>query len=136
MKKKIHSEYTMSILTELNRKADYHKSKFENCKQLIEDDFSYQISWQLETMVTNNHLMNLYLNTALIVQEEGAESGLHIALDKWKGYTSKVYNVRSASTSEVSNMMSTWKYICKLETCEYIENLIKSYQPKLNLKKS
>ena len=133
---KIQTEYTMDVLTELNRKADYHKSKFENCKQLIDDDFAYQISWQLESMVTNQHLMNLCLTTALIIEEEGAETGLHLALDKWKGYTSKVYNVRSASTSEVTNMISTWKYICKLEVCEYIENLIKSYQPKINLKKS
>lgn len=136
MEIKIQTEYTMGVLTELNRKADYHKSKFENCKQLMDDDFAYQVAWQLEDAVMNQHLMNLYLTTALVVEEEGAESGLHIALERWREHTSKVYNVRSNSTSEVSNMISTWKYICKLEVCEHIERLINSYQPKLNLKKS
>ena len=136
MKTKIHSEYTMGVLADLNCKAHYHNSKFENCKQLIDDDFAYQVAWQLEDAVINQHLTNLYLTTASMVEEEGAESGLHLALERWREYTSKVYNVRNNSTSEVSNMMSTWKYICKLEVCEYIEKLINSYQPKLNLKKS
>lgn len=136
MKIEIQSEYTTSVLKELNRKADYHKSKFENCKQLMDDDFAYQVSFQLEDAVTNQHLMNLYLTTASMVEENGAESGLHLALERWREYTSRVYNVRNNSTNEVSNMMSTWKYICKLEVCEYIEMLINSYQPKINLKKS
>lgn len=135
METKIQSEYTTSVLKELNRKADYHKSKFENCKQLMDDDFAYQVAWQLEDAVINQHLMNLYVKTAYVVEENGAESGLHLALEGWREYTSKVYNVRNNSTSEVSNMMSTWKYICKLEVCEYIEKLINSDQPKLNLKK-
>jgi hypothetical protein len=127
------SKHTEEVLHELNRRAEYCKGKFENGKQLINDDFGFQLSWQLQDMVMNHELMKLYQTTALIVEEEGAETGLHTALDKWKHYLSRLYNVRESSTNEVANMTSTWKYICKVEVCEVIETLMK--KPKLNLEK-
>jgi hypothetical protein len=133
MEKKIHSQYTMGVLTELNNKAAYHKSKFANCKQLMDDDFAYQVPWQLEDAVTNHYLMNLYLSVATAVEETDAQTGLAYCLDKYKEYTSKLYNVRGTSTNEVSNMMSTWKFICTLEVCEVLEKMIQ--QPKLKLEK-
>jgi hypothetical protein len=134
VEKTIKSQYTMGVLTELNNKANYHRNKFVNCKQLVDDDFAYQLAWQLEDMVTNHYLMNLYLSVAHAVEESDAQTGLLYCLSKYKEYTSKTYNVRGTSTSEVSNMMSTWKYICTLEVCEVLEKMIKQ-KPKLNLAK-
>jgi len=117
----------MEKLTQLQQLKEVYERLLENTKEnlngnlnRLQNDFENEFTWNAKSAYTNSVQVRLY---ELIIGRIN-EDKLDMAAAEISEFVSRIYNVRSTSTCELTNASSTWKYIVYSDTLEQLKKNI------------
>jgi len=118
---------------ELKSKIKYLSDRVKKDEDKLKENFVYWFSWVIEELYMNKYKIEKYESVLARIEiikgaesVESTEQALEEEISELTQFTSKAYNVRSKSTSEVSNTKSTWDFMVSLELLEEFKRLNKS----------
>jgi hypothetical protein len=100
---------------------NFNQGKISEMNEKLTQNFVYHFSWVGEDLFMRHFKNDMYKALLIIINEYGAKEALNIEINRLKAYTSSPYQVRENSTGSLHREVSTWKFICMLESLKDYE---------------